>query len=228
MTETRAVWLAGRRAAVVADYDAGATGYGDHDYPAPLQPAFVRKLVDSCPPDGLVLDAGCGTGQYFAIVTGAGRRVVGADQSAGMLAEARHRGLAERLEQVGFQELAYDRAFDAAMAVDAMENVPPEDWPLVLANLHRAVRPGGHVYLTVEEIADGEIDAAFAEGRAQGMPIQLGEVIEGDTAGYHYYPGRARTDAWLLAEGLTVVEEAIDQQDGWAYRHLLLRDTSAT
>ena len=37
------------------------------------------------------------------------------------------------------------------MTIDAMENVTPEDWPPVLANLRRAVRPGGHLYLTVEE-----------------------------------------------------------------------------
>ena len=28
------------------------------------------------------------------------------------------------------------------MTIDGLENVPPEDWPLVLANLRRALRPG--------------------------------------------------------------------------------------
>ena len=50
-----------------------------------------------------------------------------------------------------------------------------------------------------------------------------GEVTEGDVAGYHYYPGRAQVMAWLAAEGLTVVDEDVDQQDGWAYRHLIVR-----
>ena len=36
-----------------------------------------------------------------------------------------------------------------------------DDWPLVLANLHRAVRPGGVMYLTVEEAAQSKIDQAF-------------------------------------------------------------------
>jgi len=219
-------WLAERRAAVVSDYDAEASTYGDDDYPAPLHPVFVRRLVDTCSPGGVVLDAPCGTGRYFGLVTEAGRRVVGIDQSAGMLAQARRRGLAEQLEPVGLQELTFERRFDAVMTVDAMENVPPEDWPLVLANLHRAVRPGGHLYLTVEEIDDGEIDAAFATAHAAGLPAVRGEVVEGDTAGYHFYPGRDRVDRWLAAEGLAVVAEAIDQQDGWAYRHLLVRDAS--
>jgi hypothetical protein len=105
-----------------------------------------------------------------------------------------------------------------------MENVPPEEWPSVLANLHRAIRPGGHLYLTIEEVGEADIDAAYAEAQARGWPALRGEIIEGDTAGYHYYPGRERVMSWLGAEGLAVVAEGFDQEDGWAYRHLVLRD----
>jgi hypothetical protein len=28
---------------------------------------------------------------------------------------------------------------------------------------------------------------------------------------------------WLADDGLELVDEAFDQQDGWGYRHLLLR-----
>jgi L-amino acid N-acyltransferase YncA len=69
-----------------------------------------------------------------------------------------------------------------------MENIPPEDWPLVLANLHRAVRPGAVMYLTVEEVGRAEIDQAFQSLSARGLPVVRGEIIEGDVAGYHYYP----------------------------------------
>ena len=224
MDDRRRAWLADRRATVRATYDAEAPAYDqDAAYPVPLQPVFVRRLVETCPPDGLVLDAPCGTGRYFRLVADAGRRVVGIDQSAGMLAVARAKGLAESVQEVGLQELAFESVFDGSMTIDAMENVPPEEWPLVLANLRRAVRPGGHLYLTVEEADDADIDAAFADAEARGLPAVRGEVIEGDTAGYHYYPGRDRVMAWLAAEGLRVVDEAFDQQEGWGYRHLLLQ-----
>jgi ubiquinone/menaquinone biosynthesis C-methylase UbiE len=141
---------------------------------------------------------------YFELVRAAGRRVVGIDQSAGMLAQAHARGIATRLERVGLQELAVDAEFDAAMTIDAMENVPPEDWPVVLANLHRAVRPGAHIYLTVEETDDGAIDTAFEATRAQGLPAVRGEIIEGDTAGYHYYPGREQVLRWLTPRAWTL------------------------
>ena len=223
MDQRRRQWLAERRAAVVADYDAGAATYDDDSYAVPVQQSFVRKLADTCPPGGLILDAPCGTGQYFSIVTDSGRSVVGIDQSAGMLEQARGRGLASRLEHTGLQEMTFSAAFDGAMTIDAMENIPPEDWPLVLANLRRAVRPGGHLYLTTEEIDQAEIDSAFAEAEQHGWPAVHGEVVEGDTAGYHYYPGRARVVGWFDDLVLALVDEAVSDHDGWSYRHFLLR-----
>jgi SAM-dependent methyltransferase len=225
MTEQmdRAAWLAERREAVHAEYDLEAAEYDDTPYPTTSHRAFVDRLLATCPSDGIVLDAPCGTGRYFEQVRNAGRRVVGIDQSAGMLEQARSKGVAERLVHIGLQELAFEAEFDGSMTIDAMENVPPEDWPTVLANLHRAVRPGCYLYLTVEEVSDADIDAGFAHGRIQGWPLVRGELTEGDTAGYHYYPGRARIGLWLAAEGLEIVEEGSDWEDGWGYWHLLLR-----
>jgi SAM-dependent methyltransferase len=221
--ESRRRWLAERRAAVVADYDAGASTYDDDSYAVPLHRSFAQRLADRCPPGGVILDAPCGTGQYFSIVTDGGRQVVGIDQSAGMLAQARARGLATKVEEVGLQEMTFSANFDGAMTIDAMENIPPEDWPLVLANLHRALRPGGHLYMTIEEIDQAEIDTAFADAQRLGWPAVHGEVVEGDTAGYHYYPGRERVMSWFAELELTLVDEAVSDHDGWSYRHFLLR-----
>jgi SAM-dependent methyltransferase len=220
----RATWLEQRRAAVVADYDAGAPDYDDIDYPSDTQREWVVRLAQRLPVDSLVLDAPCGTGKYFSIVATVGHRVFGIDQSAGMLEQARARGIAVSLEHVPLQDLACKHDFDAVLTIDAMENVPPEEWPIVLANLHRALRPGGLLYMTVEETTEVEIDAAFAALMARGLPAVRGEVIEGNVAGYHFYPGSQRVREWFAAEGLEVLEEAFKQEDGWGYRHFLLRD----
>jgi SAM-dependent methyltransferase len=225
----RQAWLAERRAAVVAEYDEIAPQYDSLGYPVTLQAGFVARVAGMCPPDGIVLDAPCGTGKYFAIVAAAGRRVAGIDQSAGMLAEAAKKGIAQTLVQVGLQELRtrpeLAGAFDAVMTVDAMENVPPEDWPGVLANLRWAVRPGGPIYLTVEELRDDLVEAAFADLAGRGLPAVRGEVIEGGAAGYHDYPGRERVLGWLADAGLAIVEEADEAGPNgeWGYRHFLLR-----
>ena len=220
----RKEWLAERRAAVRAQYDEEAPSYDEEAvYPVPLHAAFVSRLLETCPAGGRVLDAPCGTGKYFAQVAASGRRVVGVDQSAGMLAQARAKAIAESVQQIGLQELPFKAEFDGAMTIDGMENVPPEDWPLVLANLRRALRPGGHLYLTVEEIEEAEIADALEKQSAQGLPTVHGEVIEGDTAGYHFYPGRNQALTWLAESGLELVAEDFDQQEGFGYRHLLSR-----
>ncbi len=221
----RATWLAERRAATIAEYDAEAAEYEAHLYPVTLQAGFVERVALLCPPGGTVLDAPCGTGRYFAVLASTGRRVVGIDQSAGMLAEAARKGIAASLAVVGLQEMAFAADFDGSVTIDAMENVPPEDWPTVLANLRRAVRPGGPVYLTVEEVVDAIVERAFAELSAAGLPAVRGEVIEGDVAGYHFYPGRERVLGWLAAAGLDVLDEAYEAGPNgeWGYRHFLTR-----
>lgn len=219
----RRAWIDERRAAVITDYDAEAATYDQDPYPNEVQQEWVRRLLATCPPGGTVLDAPCGTGRYFPLVADSGRRVVGIDQSAGMLEQARARGIAIELEQVGLQELAFIARFDAVMTIDAMENVAPEDWPLVLANLHRAMRASGHLYLTVEEQDQEHVEAAYAELVARGLPAVAGEVVEGDVAGYHYYPQREQVLAWLDSENLELIDEHYKKEDGWGYRHFLLR-----
>jgi hypothetical protein len=77
--------------------------------------------------------------------------------------------------------------------------------------------------MTVEEIDQPLIDAAFDQLTRQGLPAVRGELIEGDVAGYHYYPGRERVLAWFEAEGLQILEETYKPETDWGYRHFLLR-----
>jgi cyclopropane fatty-acyl-phospholipid synthase-like methyltransferase len=142
--------------------------------------------------------------------------VVGTDQSAGMLAQAHAKHPEVPTENVGLQELAFDAEFDAAMCVDAMEHVFPEDWPLVLDNLRRALRPGGHVYLTVELIDEQELERGFAEATASGLPVVRGEHTSRG-GGYHYYPSLDQVAAWVRDAGLV----ALDSGVGDEYFHLL-------
>jgi SAM-dependent methyltransferase len=139
-----------------------------------------------------------------------------------MLATARAKHPGVRLEVGGLQELAFEDAFDAAICVDAMEYVFPEDWPLVLANLRRAVRPGGLIYLTVEKISPAEIATVFEEARADGLPVVHGENIRRG-GGYHFYPAPHHVSGWLAEAGLEIVDEAVSRATNYAYHHLLVR-----
>jgi SAM-dependent methyltransferase len=217
----RARWLLERRTAVRAAYDEEAAEYDQHPYPNKPQRAWVRRLLTTCPAGGTVLDAPCGTGRYFPLTSEAGLHVVGIDQSAEMLAQARHRGGADELHHLGLQELSFEDRFDAIMTVDAMENIGPEDWPKVLGNLRRALKPHGHIYLTVEEHHGADFEAEHEALLARGIPAVLGEVVAGDVAGYHFYPSRDRVRAWLREAGLAIVDSGYQPEDGWGYWHLL-------
>jgi ubiquinone/menaquinone biosynthesis C-methylase UbiE len=218
----REAWLRERRQTAEERHDTIHAFTYDEQYGeiGPTHRRFVADLLERCQPGGTVLDAACGTGKYFAMVLDAGRRVVGTDQSTGMLAKARARFPAVPLERVGLQELAFDAEFDAVMCIDAMENIPPEDWPRVVGNLRRALRPGGHLYLTVEQVDDEELDREYAEATARGLPVVRGEESRD---GYHYYPSREQVGYWMEEGMLVVVAEDHSPGDGYGYLHLLAR-----
>jgi len=223
----RRAWLEERRAAVELDYTRDAPSYEIDNYDiSGAHRACVSRVVDACPPGGVVLDIPCGTGRYFELVVAQGRRVVGADQSAGMVEQARARGLAESVEQTGLQELAHVATFDGVLCIDAMEHVPPEHWPGVVHNLGRACRAGGLVYMSLEVLADQQahLDQALADALAQGLPAVRGEDVGEDTGGYHFYPADEQISEWLDAARLRVVADTTDMTYGdWGYRHLLLQ-----
>jgi ubiquinone/menaquinone biosynthesis C-methylase UbiE len=219
----RRAWLDEHRLRAEEQYDLYASTYDEDLSPiTPTHRRFVEKVIESCPPGSVILDAPCGTGRYFELVLAAGRTVVGIDQSAGMVVQARAKYPEVVVDQTGLQELEFEAAFDAAMCIDAMENVCPEDWPRVLANLHRAVRGGGLIYLTVEQIDSAEIASAFAEATAAALPVVYGEKIWRG-GGYHYYPTPGRVYRWLAAEGLEIVEEGISRARAHGYCHILAR-----
>ncbi len=219
----RQVWLAERRAALAAAWDAEAASYGDEEYPWDMQREWVARVLSLIPSGGVVLDAPCGTGKYFPMLAAAGHRVAGADQSAGMLTRAQARGIAFSLERISLQDLSYAGQFDAVLTIDAMQHIPPEDWPGVLANVRRAVQPGGLVYLTVQELEQHHIQRAFESLCARGLPAVRGELAEEDTPGYHYFPGRDQAAGWFGQQGLAIVDEGFRRGNGWGHHHFLLR-----
>jgi hypothetical protein len=109
------------------------------------------------------------------------------------------------------------------LTIDAMQHIPPEDWPGVLANLRRAARPGGVVYLTVHELPEHHLQQAFASLSARGLPAVWGELAEPDTPGYHYCPDRDQVVGWFGQQGLAIAGEGFRREHGWGYRHFLLR-----
>jgi SAM-dependent methyltransferase len=191
--------------------------------------SYVERFLAELPSDGHVLDAACGTGKYFGIVTETGRSVTGVDHSRGQLAVARQKYPGVPTERCRLGDLAYQERFDGVMCVDAMEFVPPEDWPVVLARFRRALRPRGWLYFTIEQIPAEELVAMTEQARRSGLPVVEGEVLWKDPQGdyYHHYPSLEQAREWLANAGFAIVAESEGPwDDGYAYYHMLSRVTS--
>jgi cyclopropane fatty-acyl-phospholipid synthase-like methyltransferase len=146
----------------------------------------------------------------------AGVRVVGVDQSQAMLVVAKEKHPTVPVVHVALQEITASmdltEPLGGLLCVDAMENVGPEDWPVVLDGLASALRSGAPAYLTVELPED---DIAM-DHEADTAPLVEGEVLE--DGAYHFYPSIDTARTWLKGHGFTVWSET----DGDGYHHFLL------
>ncbi len=144
-----------------------------------------------------MLDAACGTGQYFGALVGRTSRLLGIDQPAAMLARAGEKHPDVETREVSLQALEDQRdmeaGFDGVMCIDALEWIlrPP-----VLQVFDRVLRPKGHVYITVEipgEEERRELAHPPAEGAAQGE-IRVKHW-------YNHFPSAGDVGAWLHEAG---------------------------
>ena len=236
----RDVWLSQMREKVESLYDHLAPGYWVKFglYPNQTHLSFLRKFLGLVPPGSTLLSAACGAGRYDGLLLEAGHRVVGIDQSVGMLARARERFPAIRYEKMRLQDMDFQGVFEGAICMDAMEHIPPEDWPGILRGFWEALKPGGVFYVTVV-LAEGEgLEGAYERAREQGLPVVRGEIAdrveeayqetlaqlpdvaaEADEAAYHFCPPLDQTRAWIEAAGFVI--EA--QGEGDWYAHFLVR-----
>jgi SAM-dependent methyltransferase len=215
----RSAWLKQQRRTAQERYDRLFAPTYDREWGAisPTHERFYRRFLELCPPRAFILDAACGTGKYWPLILGSGCTVLGIDQSLEMLRRAQAKYLTMPIRNVGLQEMHYRQAFDGASCMDAMEFVFPEDWPLVLDNLHCALKPGGYLYFTVEIADDSEIELAYAAGRQLGLPLVRGESAH--EGGYHYYPKGEQLQEWLRQARFRLTEETVGDE----YHHYLVQ-----
>ena len=107
--------------------------------------------------------------------------------------------------------------FDGMICVDAMECVFPEDWPLVLANFHRALKSKEHLYFTVEMTSEEDLRSAFIAGKQLGLPLVEGEHAH--EGGYHYYPPLEQVRQWSQEAQFDILAETGADE----YYHFLVR-----
>lgn len=176
----------------------------------------VEALLERLHNGAVVLDAACGTGKYWPLLLAAGVHVVGVDQSHAMLDIAKRKHPTVPVIHAALQEVTarieVTEPLDGFLCVDAIENVGPEDWPVVLDGLAAALRPGSPAYLTVE-LPEDDITM---DPEADTAPLVEGEVLE--DGAYHFYPSPDTARAWFMEHGF----RAWSETEGDGYHHFLL------
>jgi SAM-dependent methyltransferase len=137
-----------QRTAVRRGYDELAAAYAseraeaDHD-------ALLDRFLEAAPPDGRVLDAGCGAGHPVLSRLASEREVLGMDFSDEQVARA-STVAPGRVVQGDMTALPFaDDAFAAIAAFYSVIHVPFEQHADVYAEFARVLEPGGTLAVTV-------------------------------------------------------------------------------
>jgi SAM-dependent methyltransferase len=174
-----------REAAAYADYARAAE--------CPALDRFAAML----PAGGEVLDLGCGSGWAADRLNDAGFRACALDASPGLAEEARRRyGVEVTLGH--FEDLEGAEAYDGVWAAFSLLHDSREAMPRHLARLRRVLRPGGVLYLGLEE-GEGEsrdslgrLYTYFREPEVQGLLEVAGfSVLASETEPSTGYDGAA-------------------------------------
>ena len=154
-----------------------------------------------------VLDAGCGTGLCGPLVAPYARRLVGVDLSEPMIAQARARDVYDDLVKRELTAYLVDSTAEFDVIVSADTLVYFGALEEVAAASANALRPGGRLIFTVEELDDAATDTGFAispTGRYRHSRQYVERVLAGANLRSEIVPAELRLEAGDPVEGLVV------------------------
>ena len=148
-----------------------------HEQTFSIDPAsFLSPLVSSLARGSTVLDVGCGSGRDMKWLKDRGFRPAGFERSRGLAALAREYSGCPVLEG-DFESYDFSgMEMDTVLLVGALVHVPHESFQAVFSRILKALKPGGHVLITMKE---GVQDAGISKDRIfyQWLDEYLREVF---------------------------------------------------
>ncbi len=157
----------------------------------------------------LVLDCGAGTGRISLPVAEKGLAVIAIDSSTGMLGELRAKAPLPCLAGDIYSLPVRPGGIDTLVCLHLLFHLP--DWREALAELSRALRPGGRL---IFEMRSGE-HTALAR-RAMRLFRRSYTAVKGDPAGVTFHATYGEVSASLKACGLSL-EARLNYDLGHSY-----------
>ncbi|MFI7604152.1 class I SAM-dependent methyltransferase [Micromonospora sp. NPDC049366] len=176
---------------LVTVYDAECPWGRDDDF-------FLAVVGET--PGARVLDLGCGTGRLTLALAAAGHTVTGVDPARASLDAARAKPGADRVTWVeGTSAVLPDGAYDIAVLTSHVAQFLGADaeWAATLADVRRALVPGGRLVFDTRDPADrrwerwNPVDSArrvaLPDGREVRAWTEVTSVVVGAVSLVHHY-----------------------------------------
>jgi len=109
--------------------------------------AFYLPFLQCIPPNGKILDAGCGSGRDALAFSKMGYRVSAFDASKAM-AENASRSTGIEIKCMKFQELSWNNEFDGIWCCASLLHIPSSEISGVFDRLIRSLCPDGILYMS--------------------------------------------------------------------------------
>ncbi|MFD7440862.1 class I SAM-dependent DNA methyltransferase [Streptomyces sp. NPDC059909] len=139
----------------------------------PLDRAMLAAFAEVVRADGAgpVADLGCGPGRVTAHLASLGLDAFGIDLSPGMIAVARRRYPDLRFDVGSMTALDLkDDLLGGVVAWYSTVHTPLEELPVVFAEFHRVLAPGGHLLIAFKA-GDGGVRLEHAYGHAVDLDV---------------------------------------------------------
>jgi ubiquinone/menaquinone biosynthesis C-methylase UbiE len=196
----QATWQSQERAQI---YD--QTTSSQVDYTHFLTTEYLQELAGRIRPGSKVLDLGCGTGVLTKALGAQGFDVTGVDISQAMLDKIRAAAPAGRitLKQGDIFNLPFaDNSFDGIITRWVVPHF--RDWPLVLKEAGRVLRPGA--VMVFDQCSRANYDLAMSSGVLDHSTFGYDHRVNGDRSLFY---AAASIDELVMAAdvaGLTLVD----------------------
>ncbi|NJC40736.1 SAM-dependent methyltransferase [Brevundimonas alba] len=136
-----------------------------------IEKPWLDAFLAEIPPEGSILDLGCGSGEPIArYLIEQGRRITGVDAAPGLIDLCRRRFPGHDWRVGDMRGLDLGRTFDGLIAWHSAFHLRPEDQSALFAVYARHVAPGG-VLMFTSGTEEGEVVGAW-----RGEPLYHGSL----------------------------------------------------